>query len=245
MTLRGSIVQVLRWTRLNRLAHRLYYDHVHGFNAATRSTLEGLNLAFAKAADLDTLDKGDYYEFGLFKGFSFYWAYQTAADHDAKSLRFFGFDSFAGLPEVVDGPDATEDDFYQGQYSCSYELVRSQLDNRGIDWSRAVLVKGYYSESLTDNLREQHAMGPVVIALIDCDLYASTVDVLRFLGPLIGDRSILIFDDWNCYRRNDDKGQRRAFNEFLSGRPDTRAEPIFKYGTWGQGFLIRSESISN
>jgi hypothetical protein len=232
------IIRVLKWTRLNRVAHHLYYCYFHGFNAGTRSTLVGLDQAFARAHELGTLANGDYYEFGLFKGYSFYWAQKNAGQYKADALRFFGFDSFEGLPEVTEGPDAEQDDFYEGQYACSYETVRAALAKKGIDWKRTVLVKGFYDESLTDALREEHKMRSVVIALIDCDLYRSTADVLKFLDPLIVDRSILIFDDWNCNRRDDAKGERKAFGEFLGQRPDIEAEPLFEYGAWGQAFLV-------
>jgi hypothetical protein len=239
MKLRRFIVKCLHVTRLNRLAHRLYYSHVHGFNAATRSTLEGIDKAFARAQHAGTLAQGDYYEFGIFKGYAFWYAQQRANQYEATTMRFFGFDSFAGLPEVG-GPDKTaRDDFYKGQYACSYDAVRASLDRAGVDWDRTTLVRGFFNDSLTPGLCRKHRMRPIAIALIDCDLYASTVDVLRFIAPLVQDRSILIFDDWNCFDGDDARGQRKAFAEFLGRRTDLRAEPLFAYGSWGQAFCIR------
>ncbi len=238
MNLRAIMVSILRATRLNRPAHRLYYRFFHGFDSATRSTLQGLDMAFAKARELGTLAMGDYYEFGLFKGYSFYYAHRKARECRAEGLRFFGFDSFEGLPALRPEESGDGADFYQGQYACAYDAVCAELKRKGIDWDRTVLVKGYFNDSLTDALRAKHRMRPAVIALIDCDLYSSTADVLRFLDPLIVDRSILIMDDWNCYKGDDLKGQRKAFAEFLARRPDVTAEPIFAYGAWGQGFLI-------
>jgi hypothetical protein len=242
MTVRKIIVTLLKATRLNRIVHHLYYRHVHGFQSATMSTVEGLEKAFARAAALGTLGQGDYYEFGMFKGYSFLQAQKFAAAQGAKSLRFFGFDSFEGLPEVAEGPDATTDDFYQGQYCCSFDDVRASLDQGGVDWSRTVLTRGFFDQSLRPALREQHGMKPVVIALIDCDLYSSTVDVLRFIEPLLMDRSILVFDDYNCFNRVDDKGQRKALAELLARRPDLRVEPLFEYGSWGAVFQISRTS---
>lgn len=240
MKLRRLIVKCLQMTRLNRIAHQLYYKHVHGFDAATATTLEGIEKGFAQAQEQGTLDKRDYYEFGLFKGYSFWHAQKTARARGAQRMRFFGFDSFAGLPDVF-GPDRTErGDFYRGQYACSYEAVREALDDAGVDWERTTLIPGYFNESLTSDLREEHDMRGVAVALIDCDLYASTADVLRFIDPLVRDRSILIFDDWNCFDGDDDKGQRRAFREFLARRSDLTAEPIFTYGSWGAAFALHS-----
>ena len=236
--LRQLIVKCLQVTRLNRLAHRLYYGHVHGFDAATRSTLEGIEKAFAHAKELGTLGEGDYYEFGLFKGYSFWTAQKTAKQHEAQSMRFFGFDSFAGLPDVGGLDKTARDDFYKGQYACSYDAVRASLDEAGVDWDRTTLVRGFFDQSLTPALRDEHRMRPIVIALIDCDLYASTVDVLRFIDPLVQDRSILIFDDWNCFDGDDTKGQRKAFAEFLERNPGIKADPLFTYGSWGQAFRM-------
>ena len=240
MKLRRLIVKCLHATRLNRIAHKLYYNYVHGFDAATKTTLEGVEKAFAHAREQGILDDGDYYEFGLFKGYSFWAAQKAAAAYGVCAMRFFGFDSFAGLPDVS-GPDKTErGDFYKGQYACSYEAVRAALDDAGVDWDRTTLIPGYFNESLNPDLREKHGMRDVAIALIDCDLYASTADVLRFIDPLIRERSILVFDDWNCFDGDDDKGQRRAFREYLAGRTDLEAEPLFAYGSWGQAFSMRN-----
>lgn len=240
MRLRYFIVKCLQATRLNRIAHKLYYNYAHGFGAATKATLEGIEKAFAHAQEQGTLDDGDYYEFGLFKGYSFWAAQKAADDHGARGMRFFGFDSFAGLPDVS-GSDKTKDgDFYKGQYACSYDAVRDALDDAGVDWSRTTLIPGYFDESLKPELRDEHGMRDVVIALIDCDLYASTADVLRFIDPLIRDRSILIFDDWNCFDGDNDKGQRRAFREYLASRTAIKAEPLYAYGSWGQAFSMRT-----
>ena len=242
MTLRRTIVKFLQATKLNRLAHKLYYNHVHGFDSASRSTLEGIEKAISRATEQGTLDSGDYYEFGIFKGYSFLCAQQRAKTSGATNMRFFGFDSFEGLPEV-EGLDKTEqDEFYKGQYTCSYDAVRGSLDKAGVDWARTILVKGYFNESLTPALREEHNMKPISIALIDCDLYASTVDVLGFINPLLQDQSILIFDDWNCFDRDNEKGQRKAFREFLEQRTDLKPEPIFEYGSWGQAFVMKKVS---
>jgi O-methyltransferase len=235
---RQLAVRLLQATRLNRLAHRLYYNHFHGFDSASHSTVEAIQKTFDLAQQRGSLDGGDYFEFGLFKGYSFWSAQQKANACGAGSMNFFGFDSFEGLPEVT-GPDKTErDHFYKGQYRCSYDTVRASLENAGVDWNRTTLIRGYFDESLKDELHREHGMRPLSIALIDCDLYSSTVDVLRFIDPLIQDQSILIFDDWNCFDKDDEKGQRKAFAELLERRVDLRAEPLFEYGTWGQVFLI-------
>jgi len=247
MVLRKSIVKILQRTGLNRFAHRLYYKHVHGFKSASSALPDILEKVFHKAADLGTLEKGDYYEFGIFKGYAFWWAQQVAGKHVVTDdTKFYGFDSFEGLPHV-EGVDRTDsDDFYKGQYRCSLTDVKAALDKAGgVDWDRTVLTKGYFNESLTDELRDQHQMKPVAIALIDCDLYSSTLDVMRFIEPMVMDGSILIMDDWNCFDGDDDRGQRRAMNEFLSRNPQWRIDPIGEYGTWGKVFQLREKTAES
>jgi O-methyltransferase len=82
-------------------------------------------------------------------------------------------------------------------------------------------------------------MGSVAIALIDCDLYDSTRDVMAFLADLIDNDTILMFDDWNCFDGDENRGQRRAVREFLAGSPGWRFEDWFSYGDYGQVFLVR------
>lgn len=240
MKLRPTVVRLLQTTRLNRLVHHLYYNHVHGFDAATRSTLSGIEKTFNHAERTGTLSGRDYYEFGIFKGYSFWWAQKIARQLNVQhDMRFYGFDSFEGLPEVT-GPDKTRrKDFYKGQYACSYQTVCKELERAGVDWNRTKLIRGFFNESLTPQLREKLGMRPAAIALIDCDLYASTVDVLRFIEPLITTNSILVFDDWNCFNADNERGQRKAFTEFISQHAKLEVKPLFEYGSWGQAFRIR------
>src|SRR3954451_14741438 len=66
-----------------------------GFDTATPDTLNGLIRAFKIAPA-----NGDYFEFGMFKGYTFWFAQRLAAFHGRDAMRFFGFDSFAGLPAI-------------------------------------------------------------------------------------------------------------------------------------------------
>ena len=182
--------------------------------------------------------RGDYFEFGLYRGSSFSAAQTLSRRYGlASEMRFFGFDSFQGLPEPA-GIDVSGE-FRRGDYACSRAEVTATLDKRGADWERIHLVEGWYEQSLTERLKSTLAPGRVGIALVDCDLYASTVLVLRFLTDLLQDGSILLFDDWNCFDRSDEKGERRAFREFLIDTPSFSAERWMSFGRRGQAFILR------
>ena len=237
---RPLAVKVMRKLGVNKIAHHVYYRYVHGFDTANRFVLPAIERCFQAMVESGSSVSGDYMEFGIFKGYSFWHAQQVARKLNLRSMRFFGFDSFAGLPEPR-GVDLTPDEhFYQGQYACTKAAVERNLDAEGVDWDRTFLIEGFFSDSLTPETRRKYSMKRVALALIDCDLYESTVQVLSFLEPMLDDGTVLLFDDWNAFDASDAKGQRRAFHEFLDAA-HWAAEPLLAYGHYGQVFVMRKE----
>ncbi|MDX1747307.1 MAG: TylF/MycF/NovP-related O-methyltransferase, partial [Halobacteriales archaeon] len=186
-------------------------------------------------------DVGDYYEFGIYRGGAFVAAQQICRDLGIESTHFYGFDSFQGLPPV-EGIDETDGIFYEGQYAASKEAVVRNLTREGVDWDRTTLIEGFFSDSLTEETKQAHPFRDVAVALIDCDLYSSTQEVLSWLDDYLVDGSILLFDDWESFGDDGDLGQKRAFAEFLEERPDLRAEPLLSFEPHGEGFVMRRES---
>lgn len=209
------------------------------FFTLTPETPPAILKCMQKVAELGLA--GDYYEFGMYRGYTFWSAQDAAKRAGLSGMRFFGFDSFAGLPQPA-GIDVHGDEFKEGDYACSYETVRENLDENGVDWSRTQLIRGYFDKSLKPSLKTEHRMQPVAVALIDCDLYHSTVDVLNFLSDLLQEGSILMFDDWNCFDGADDKGERRAFREYLEQHPKWQAEAFVSFGWHGQSFILHRNS---
>jgi hypothetical protein len=152
-------------------------------------------------------------------------------------MRLFGFDSFRGLPPPM-GLERATGEFLEGDFACALPEVRQNLDRRQVDWSRVHLVEGWFDETLNDALKAALRPAPVAVALIDCDLYRSTISVLEFLGDLLQQGSILLFDDWDCFGGRDHMGERRAFAEFLQRSSRFVAEPWIRFGRRGQGFVI-------
>ena len=87
-------------------------------------------------------------------------------------------------------------------------------------------------------------MDKIAVALIDCDLYSSTAEVLNFIKDMLSNKCILMFDDWNCFGKDKIRGQRKAFNEFLEKNNDFVAKPYFSYSLYGQTFFVLKNKTS-
>lgn len=220
---------------VNFLRKRIKRSAIDGFLTLTPDTPPAITTCLQKALSLGVV--GDYYEFGLYRGYSFWSAQKSSNLLGLDQMRFFGFDSFAGLPKP-EGIDAETTEFKESDYAASREEVKWYLDKYGVDWTRSFLIEGYYDNSLREGLKPELEMKPVMLALIDCDLYSSTVSVLDFLDNLLQDGSILMFDDWNCFGKSDERGERRAFREFLARHPIWRADPFVSFGWHGQSFVL-------
>ena len=176
---------------------------------------------------------GDYLEFGVFQGTSLNCMYQTLIELNLDDVRLFGFDSFKGLPPIA--AIDIENELQPGDYACTLESTTKLLTRNGIDWRRTFLVKGWYSDILTSSLIKACAMKKASIIMIDCDLYSSANESLKFCGLLIKDQSFIFFDDWNseiC------QGERRAFEEFLKANTHLNAEQFDNYLPSGRIFLV-------
>lgn len=192
----------------------------------------------AATSGRDLLSGHAYYEFGLFKGFSFWFAEQVAREYTDSTFRFLGFDSFEGLPQPQ--LDVEAKSFREGDFRGAYEVVTGNLRRWKTDFSRIQLHKGFYSDRLFDELRRNEQFPPASIVLIDVDLYESCVPVLEFIKPYLVEGTILLFDDYNQMGPDDNSGERRALIEFESRNPGFKKEYLWDYGWEGVAFRVVS-----
>ena len=151
--------------------------------------------------------------------------------------RLFGFDSFEGLP-----PEANVDDnniWMPGQYRCPEDFAREFLTKRGVDWKRAALVKGWFSETCNPDTKARHQMKRAGIIMVDSDLYSSAVEALSFCEPLIAQHALIIFDEYYPGGRKDRYlGEEKAFAEFLEARPDILATELDESYSFGSRMFL-------
>jgi O-methyltransferase len=183
--------------------------------------------------------EGDYMEFGVYMGKTFTYAYRTMAPLFPK-MRFIAFDSFEGLPEPkgIDAEGSYTSGFTAGQFACDKQQFEVNLALSGVDMKRVLMIKGWFGETLKPDNLQSFALKQVAAAWIDCDLYESTVPVLEFLTSRLSVGSVLLFDDWRCYRNLADFGQQRACREWLHRNPQIKLNEFLGFGFHGQAFTV-------
>jgi len=122
--------------------------------------------------------------------------------HLAKSAArpCHGFDSFEGLPEDWSGTFERKGKFGRGG---------AQPDVP----ANATLHKGWFDATLPAFLAG-HAGEAVSFLHVDCDIYSSTVTVLRGLGERLGPGAVIVFDEYFNYP-NWQRHEWKAFQEFV------------------------------
>ncbi len=124
-------------------------------------------------------DAMDYLEFGVFQGASMrHWLELNR--HEAS--RFYGFDSFEGLPE----------DWRPGQGKGHFDAGGLAP---GIDDPRVEFIKGWFQDTVPAFSRCFAAKNRLVLHL-DGDLYGSAMLPLVHFTPFMAPGSLLIFDEF-------------------------------------------------
>jgi O-methyltransferase len=185
--------------------------------------------------------EGDYCEFGVAKGKTFSYAVKTMSPLPAfKKMRFLAFDSFEGLPELcgIDKTDGYSSGYAEGDFAFSEEEFIAYLEETDVALDRVKTIKGWFNKTLVPETAELHNIKAIQAAWIDCDLYESTVPILEFLTDKLVVGSVILFDDWHCFRNLPDFGEQRACAEWLAMNPDLELRPLFSFGYHGEAFTV-------
>jgi O-methyltransferase len=182
--------------------------------------------------------EGDYLEFGVYQGKHFISTYLFAQKCGLTDMRFHAFDSFEGLPEITGLDISAPKQFEKGEYSCDLETFKANITKMGVSLDKVTTTEGWFDKTLNDETKKKLAISKAAIIWIDCDFYESTVPVLSFVTDYIQDGTIIIFDDWFCFKGNPELGQQKAFSEWLSANPNITAAEFYKYGWTGNSFIL-------
>lgn len=193
--------------------------------------------------------RGDYLEFGVYKGDSLLmswkqyekfkswnksqlksterWRVKLAKDYSTYQPKFIGFDTFSGLPVN----NEKNSNFEAGYFSCSLESVKSKLE-KVIKKDSLKLVKGDFTK-----LQLFPSTSPIAILFIDSDLYESALAGLKLSEPFLQIGSVIMFDEFHGFNSDESKGERRALSEFLQGNT-IKVDRWFDYHYGGRAFLV-------
>jgi len=141
----------------------------------------------------------DYLEFGVWYGRSIkYWA---DINRHVDS-RFFGFDSFVGLPEAWNGGTTESRD--KGAFDRAGEPPGD------VDDARVHFVKGWFQDTLGRFL-ERATLTPPLVIHIDSDLYTSALYCLTMLDRVAASGTVVVFDQFHAAAH-----EFRAFRDYVA-----------------------------
>ncbi|MEY4198656.1 MAG: hypothetical protein RLZZ265_396 [Verrucomicrobiota bacterium] len=182
-------------------------------------------MSIARFCQINRPIGGYYFEFGCHGANTMRMAWDCF--HHLFDWSYVGFDSFEGLPEIqaIDQMKIWE----KGKLKTTEEEFRRVVTRHGMPDEKLTTVKGFYDQTLTPALRNRFLPGgKVAVAYVDCDLYASTIPILEFLKDFLQTGTVIVFDDWNCFYGDPERGERRAWREFCQRNPHLRFEEFVR-----------------
>jgi O-methyltransferase len=195
------------------------------YTAFGREERRRIFLSIARFMHINRPIPGYYFEFGCNEANTMRMAWD--AFHHLFDLTYVGFDSFEGLPgiEKIDEQEIWE----KGKLAYAEDLFVRTVTAHGMPRDKLITVKGFYDATLNDKTAQQFRMKAAVI-YVDCDLYQSTVPVLKFIRDFLQPGTVIVFDDWNCFLADPDRGERRAWREFRERYPELAFEEFVATG---------------
>jgi hypothetical protein len=186
---------------------------------------------FAQAAELALA--GDYLEFGCFEGLTFSCAW-NAFSLRYPAMKFFAFDGFRGISGSTSG-----EIFKDGSWYANRQTFEHNMKTIGVDGRRMVIVEGDYRETLAEPAAMNHYGATIASCVhIDCDVYVAAIKALRFVGPLLRQGSLVLFDEFNVNNFSNKHGERRALAEFLGENPHIQFERWLDYALGARSFIV-------
>jgi hypothetical protein len=114
-------------------------------------------------------------------------------------VRWYGFDSFVGLPEA----------WTLGARTSAFSIGGKLPPVR----DNITLIKGFFEQTLAPFAAENRG-SKVAFLHVDCDLYSATRTIFAELGDMLQPGCIVLFDEFINYSGWQD-GEYKAFIEFV------------------------------
>ena len=226
-----------------KLASKKNFDEISKEKSITlnqqRRQLEKFKF-FVNAFDFlnDSQIRGDYFEFGCHKGRTFRMVLNAAAFYKIESIKFFAFDSFEGLPE---SGDPLIEQWKTGALSTSEDDFLKLVTSLNLYPDDIVTIKGFYENSLTNELANKIGSTKASLINVDCDYYDSAVHVFSFVEPFLQHGTVIYLDDvFAGFKSNSQGGVGQAFEEFTK-KTKYKFIPHMNIGWWGRSFITANK----
>lgn len=122
----------------------------------------------------------DYVEFGVCGGYSFKWWTESCLHPES---RFYGLDTFEGLPE---------------KWGIMFKAGDMNAEIPETDDVRAQFLKGLFQDTLPEFLRDGNLRNEKrKVVMLDADLFSSTLFALTSMAPYLKPGDIIFFDEFN------------------------------------------------
>ena len=198
-------------------------------------------LAIKKALFITAHDAtyGSYLEFGVFTGSSFTFAMKANKKIEKIfgkiDCEFIGFDSFKGFGEIEKGDENPS--FKSEKFFVDEKKILKNIEKCG-KGQKLRIIKGFYKDTIKNKTTTDLKIDKSRVIMIDCDLKESTHLALEFIKPSIQEGTIILFDDYNYFKGNKDKGEYAAFSNFRKKYPEILFRKIFDFAYSGEAFIV-------
>lgn len=186
--------------------------------------------------------KGDYFEFGVYAGTTFQYAYHAAKDRGLKNMNFHAFDSFEGFSKPKGHDDIGL--VVEGTRSCSEKQFLDNVEHYRIPLSVVTTTKGWFSNTLEGNginkTNKKLGSTKIAIAWLDADLYEPTILALNFITNRLQDGTVILFDNWFLFKGHPCRGERKALTEWQKNNPNIVLTPFYHFGWHGTSFIVNT-----
>ncbi len=177
--LEGVLMQIVYMSRLSSWRKE---KEVTGYNDWYQKTWDynrryELYRSVIQQERIDTIAI-DYFEFGVSSGASFRWWLQQQSHPNS---RFFGFDTFEGLPEAF------------GSYGKG--ALAATLESINVNDQRATFYKGLFQDTLIPFLEQYDNENRKLIHL-DADIFSATLFTLSQFYKYLKAGDIIMFDEF-------------------------------------------------
>lgn len=194
------------------------------------------------------LIEGDIFEFGVYTGRSlallshFHQLNKQSIHKIPFERKIVGFDSFNGLP-CTDGHPRWQTELFSINHSYHPICKLGEKVTPSVVYElfeKCELPKPFIEhEDFNHTLKPTYQKSAIIH--IDCDVYQSTKDVLIKMEPTFQEGTIILFDDWFNFKANPNKGEQRAFKEFVNITKWKFIE-YQTYATFGKSFIVTYEN---